>query len=150
MTWCVFSMGHCKLFKTRSFCCRHIIHGRLLLKKNQIRLNHSSVLHKGCSRDIVSYKRISRGQGSIFWRRVATWCWQHVTTRVEQQESCRTCAPPIPPTVFSEVNFSLPLYLYVLFSLCTPFYARIFLPSLCWWHPFVLWMAPFPSPSHWA
>ena len=49
MTWRVFSMGHCKLLKTRSFCCRQMIHARPRLKKNQIRLKPSSVLHKGRS-----------------------------------------------------------------------------------------------------
>ena len=47
--WSVFSMGHCKLLKPISFRRCQIIHIRLLLKKNHIRLNRLSVLHKGQS-----------------------------------------------------------------------------------------------------
>ena len=46
MTCHVFSRCHLKLFKTKSFHWCQIIHGRPLLKMNQMRLNGLSVVHK--------------------------------------------------------------------------------------------------------
>jgi hypothetical protein len=47
MNCCVFPMGHCNTLHTKSFRRCQIIHGRPLLKKNQMWLNHFTVLHKG-------------------------------------------------------------------------------------------------------
>ena len=42
---------------------------------------------------IATWKRTCVGQDSFFWRRVAKWCWQRISTHVEQRDNCRTYAP---------------------------------------------------------
>ena len=49
-------------------------------------------------RDIATWKNTCAGWDSLFWQRVAKWCWHHISTRVEQVENYITCVPPIPPT----------------------------------------------------
>ena len=47
-------------------------------------------------KDIATWKKTCVAEILFFWRRVANWCWQRISTLVEQGDNYRTCGPPIP------------------------------------------------------
>ena len=66
MTWRVFSIGQCRLLKTKPLCWRQIMHVRLLFKKNQMWLNCWSVLYKGWSKGLCIIEKDFHGPRIFF------------------------------------------------------------------------------------
>ena len=61
IAWCVFSMGHCRALKTRSFRRCQIIQGMPLFKKNQMQLKRFRSLQRDWSRRHCIIEKDFRG-----------------------------------------------------------------------------------------